>query len=206
MSRLGNSHQSILPLLNAACAENSSKVKNSTRSKYGTLGPEVKPGAPPLRGRYCSKRAKAALAPPLTCSLLRKRKGPLPTTSFTGWCEVAASRSGMIAGTVPPVPASASGRCGKGRFNRNFTVRSSAADSSSVAAIKALANGTRTAKRRILATTSFANTGSLSWKRSPSRRRSSQVSPSSSTSCPSTICGSACRQRWTLRLVGRLSA
>jgi hypothetical protein len=68
----------------------------------------------------------------------------------------------MIAGTVPPGPASASGRCEKGRFNRNFTVRSSAADSSSVAAIKALANGTRTANRRILATISFANTGSLS--------------------------------------------
>src|ERR1700746_331553 len=102
MSRLGFSHQSISPLLNAPCAEKSSKVKNSTRSKYGTLGPEVKPGAPPLRGRYCSKRANAALAP-LTCSLLRKRKGPLATTSFTGWGGGgAAQRFGRDAGAGPP--------------------------------------------------------------------------------------------------------
>ena len=66
-SRLGDSHQSISPLLNAACAENPSKVKNSTRSKYATLGPEVKPGTPLPLGRYCSKRANAALAP-LICS------------------------------------------------------------------------------------------------------------------------------------------
>jgi hypothetical protein len=51
----------------------------------------------------------------------------------------------MIAGTVPPGPASAIGRWGNGRFNWNFTVRSSVADNSLVAAIKALTNGTRTA-------------------------------------------------------------
>ena len=167
--------------------------RTADRAKYATLGPDVKPGAPAARGRYCSKRANAALAP-LICSSLRKRNGPLPTTSLTGWCgDVAARRSGMIAGTVPPGPASAIGRCGKGRFSRNLTVRSSSADNSSVAAIRALANGARTAKRRMLATTSFANTGSLSWKRNPSRRRSSQVSPSSSSSCPSTIWGCACQ-------------
>jgi hypothetical protein len=69
----------------------------------------------------------------------------------------------MITGTVPPGPAGAIGRCGKGRFSWNLTVRSSAADNSSVAVIRALANGTRTAKRRMLATTSFASTTRIPW-------------------------------------------
>jgi len=68
----------------------------------------------------------------------------------------------MITGTAPPGPASAIGSCGNGRFRRNLTVRSSGAESSSVAAISALANGIRTPKRRMLATTSRAKTGSLS--------------------------------------------
>lgn len=66
------------------------------------------------------------------------------------------------------------------------------------AAFKALVNGTRTAERRMFATISFTNTGSLSWKRSPSRRGSSRVSPSSSSSSPSTILG--------LRLPARIEA
>src|SRR6516164_7503336 len=49
-----------------------------------------------------------------------------------------------------------------GRFRRNRTVRSSGADSSSVAAINASAKLMRAAKRRMLATTSRAKTGSLS--------------------------------------------
>ena len=76
--------------------------------------------------------------------------------------EVAASRSGMMAGTMPPGPARALGRCGNGCFRRNRTVRSSGADSSSVAAISASARLMRAAKRRMLATTSRASTGSLS--------------------------------------------
>src|SRR5438105_3794890 len=55
----------------------------------------------------------------------------------------------MIAGTVPPGPASASGRCGKRRFSRNRTVWSSGADNSSVAAISAVAKLMRGAKRRM---------------------------------------------------------
>jgi len=97
----------------------------------------------------------------------------------------------MIAGTLPPGPARASGRCGNGRFKRNRTVRSSGVDSSSVASISVLAKMTRGAKRRMLATTSRASTGSLSWKRRPSRSFSVQVNPSSSTVWPSTICGCA---------------
>jgi len=45
--------------------------------------------------------------------------------------------------------------------------------------------------RRMLATTSRASTGSLSWKRRPSRSFSVQVNPSASTVWPSTICGCA---------------
>src|SRR5580704_5650971 len=83
-------------------------------------------------------------------------------TSATGlYGDSAARRSGMIAGTLPPGPARASGRCGKGRFKRNRTVRSPGADSSSVASISAVAKMTRGAKRRMLATTSRANTGSF---------------------------------------------
>src|ERR1700719_2489523 len=82
--------------------------------------------------------------------------------------EVPPSRCGIMAGTMPPGPARASGRCGNGRFRRNRTVRSSGADTSSVVSISALAKMTRGAKRRMLATTSRANTGSLSWERRPS--------------------------------------
>jgi len=84
----------------------------------------------------------------------------ISSTSLNG--EVTASRSGMIADTMPPGPAAASGRCGNGCFRRNRTVLSSGADSSSVAAMSASAKLIREAKRRMLATTSRASTGSLS--------------------------------------------
>jgi hypothetical protein len=93
----------------------------------------------------------------------QEAKGPLPMISSTGLNgEVVARRSGMMAGTLDPGPANASGRCGNGRFRRNRTLRSSGADSSSVAVNSALAKLIRSAKRRRLATTSRANTGSLS--------------------------------------------
>ena len=47
----------------------------------------------------------------------------------------------------------------------------------------------------MLATTSRASTGSLSWKRRPSRSFRVQVNPSSSTVWPSTICGCAFQLR-----------
>src|SRR5260370_29571535 len=65
--------------------------------------------------------------------------------------DSAARRSGIIAGTVPPGPARASGRCGNGRFSRNRTLRSSGAEGSSVTAISAPAMLIRALNRRMLA-------------------------------------------------------
>ena len=49
--------------------------------------------------------------------------------------------------------------------------------------------GSRGIQRWMEATTSLASTGSLSWKRRPSRRRKVQTRPSAETSSFSTICG-----------------
>ncbi len=191
-SRDGFSHQSISPLRNAASAENGSKVSHSTRSKCATFGPAVKPTLPLSRGLYSANLANTARAP-LTCSSFKNRKGPLPMISETGLngdsCD---RRSGMITGALPPGPARASGRCGNRRFRRKRTVLSSAADKSSVASKSAAAKMTRGAKRRMLATTSFASTGSPSWKRRPSRKVRFHTNPSFSTLWPATICGCAC--------------
>jgi hypothetical protein len=70
-------------------AESQSDEFQTAASRLGVRS-IVKPGAPLPRGRYCSKRGKAALAP-LICSSCTKRNRRLPTTSLTGLCgEVAA--------------------------------------------------------------------------------------------------------------------
>jgi biotin-(acetyl-CoA carboxylase) ligase len=93
---------------------------------------------------------------------------------------------------VPALP-STSGSSGKGRFSRNFTVRSVGALISSTTVIIARPNVSRLPQRPRLATTSLASTGSPVWKRKPSRSVSTQVVPSSSMAWPSTICGCGTR-------------
>ncbi len=95
----------------------------------------------------------------------------------------------MIGHMFGPALPNASGSSGKGVRRRNWMVRSSGADKSSVAASKACPNVSRLPQRAMLATQSRASTGSPSWNRSPSRSASRQRRPPSSTVAPATICG-----------------
>ena len=96
---------------------------------------------------------------PRTRSSALKRKGPLPIISGT-WRKgsVLASRSGIMAQTGTQALPSAKGSSGKGRFRRKRMVRSSGAESSSVASIRLAPKGSRCAQRRMLATQSRAST------------------------------------------------
>lgn len=104
---------------------------------------------------------------------------------------MAARRSGIMAQTGTDALPSAIGSSGNGCFRRNRIVRSSGAESSSVASMREPPNGSRFAQRRSDATQSRASTGVPSWKRRPARRIKSQRRPSASTQWPSTICGVA---------------
>ena len=66
---------------------------------------------------------------------------------------------------------SAMGSSGKGRFRRKRMVRSSGAESSSVASIRTVPKGSRLAQRRMLATQSRASTFSPSWKQQALAKR-----------------------------------
>ncbi len=95
-------------------------------------------------------------------------------------------RSGMMAQLYC---ASAVGSSAKGCFSLMRITLSDGALISSVRAISACPIGSRTTQRLIVATQSFASTGVLSWKRSPSRSVMSHCLPSPETWWPSTICG-----------------
>ena len=127
---------------------------------------------------------------PGTRSSATKRNGPLPTISVI--ClngSVLASRSGIITGDGVVGLLSAWGSSGNGLFSRNWMVRSSGAESSSVAAISAPPNASRFAQRRMLATQSRAVTRSPSCQSNPGRSVSFHSLPSFSTTWPSSICG-----------------
>ena len=68
-------------------------------------------------------------------------------------------------------------------------VRSSAADSSSVASISSPPKPSRAAQRRMLATQSRASTRSPSCQNRPSRKLRSHCSPSPEMAWPDSICG-----------------
>ena len=85
----------------------------------------------------------------------------------------------------------ASGSRGNGLLRRNWIVRSSGADNSSVACIRVPPKASRLAQRRMLATQSRASTGVPSCHRRPGRSVRRQSLPSPSIVCPSTICGEA---------------
>jgi hypothetical protein len=84
---------------------------------------------------------------------------------------------------------SASGNNGKGYFRRKRMVRSSGAESSSVACISVVPKGSRFAQRWMLATQSRASTFSPSCHNRPGRSVRFQSLPSFSMLCPSSICG-----------------
>ena len=118
--------------------------------------------------------------------------GPLPTYSLICWNgsvlrdplrhDEAAGRAGLAereAAASGRASSATSGRCGRPPPTSSFWT-----------AREHLPHAGRAASSAWMeATTSFASTGSLSWKRRPSRRRKVQVRPSAETSSPSTICG-----------------
>ncbi len=75
------------------------------------------------------------------------------------------------AGALIAALPSAAGSSGKGLLSRKRMVRSSGADSSSVAAISSAPKPSRAAHRRMLATQSRASTRSPSCQNRPSRKR-----------------------------------
>ena len=95
----------------------------------------------------------------------------------------------MMKGTTAAGLPSAWSSSGKRDFSRMRMVRSSAASKASTTAPSDWPKVSRRAQRASDGAQSCARTGSPSWKRSPSRRRMSQVRPSSETVCPSAICG-----------------
>jgi hypothetical protein len=125
---------------------------------------------------------------PGTNSSATQRNGPLPTHSAACLNGSAQRRSGMIA-QVGWVLASALGRNGKGFFRRQTRVRSSLAISSSMRSLMKPPTGSRAIQRRIDARASRARTGVPSWNVWPWRSTMVQRLPSSSTVCPSSICG-----------------
>jgi len=100
-----------------------------------------------------------------------------------------ASRADQSVATSSTFMLRLSSISGKGRFSRISKFRSLVARISSVACISVWPIVSRAPQRLIEATQSTAGTGSLSWKRSPSRRRNCQSRPLFETSCPSTNCG-----------------
>ncbi len=120
-----------------------------------------------------------------------KRNGPLPTTSGTGLNgSVSARRSGIMKQAGTATLPSAVGSSGNGRSSRKRIVRSSGADSSSVASMQRGAEAvTRRPAPDRLAAQSRASTGVPSCHSRPSRSRRSHCLPSFSTRWPSTICG-----------------
>jgi len=127
---------------------------------------------------------------PGTYSSGTKRKGPLPTTSVI--ClkgSVAAMRSGMIMAGLGCVFASAVSSGGNAVLSRNTSVRSSSASSVSRRPATVWPSPSRFIQRRSDATQSRDSTGVPSWNTSLGRSLIVQRRPSSSTVCPSAICG-----------------